>query len=170
MVTFALSQSVWEFANRVACVPAWSTCQRAKLVPTSHFHVPMYQKTCQRAEGVSMFQSVLLQNAKGNFCTLLLYKKFCIILDIVVIHIICICIVHKNCVILHLYTSCRIKVCGIFVFLKLFCSLVKNENTKRSGFYRLPVTRVFLDFPPLKQLKKMKNKCEYCDLLELWSA
>ena len=117
-----------------------------------------------------MFQSVVLQNAKGNFCTLLLYKKFCIILDIVVIHIICICIVHKNCVILHLYTSCRINVCGIFVFLKVFCSLVKNENAKRPGFYRLPVTRVFLDFPPLKQLKKMKNKCEYCDLVELWSA
>ena len=170
MVTFALSQSVWEFANRVPCVPAWSTCQRAKLVSTSHFHVPMYQKMCQRAEGVSMLQSVLLQNAKGNFCTLLLYKKFCIILDIVVMHMICICIVRKDCVILHLYTSCRIKVCGIFVFFKLSCSLVKNENTKRPGFYRLPVTRVFLGFPPLKQLKKMKNKCEYCDLLELWSA
>ena len=61
---------------------------------------------------------------------------------------------------------------GNFFFLKLFCFLVKNENTKRPGFYMLLVTRVFLNFPQLKQLNKMKNTCEYviflnCDLLEL---
>ena len=78
MVTFILSQSVWEFANRVpyvSCVPAWSTCQRAKRVPNSHFHVPMCQKTYQRAKGVLIFQTVLLQNATGNFYTLSLYKN-----------------------------------------------------------------------------------------------
>ena len=54
-----------------------------------------------------------------------------------------------------------------FCFLKLFCSLVKNENTKRPGFYTLLVTRVFSNFRQLKQLNKIKNTCEYCDLLEL---
>ena len=60
-----------------------------------------------------------------------------------------------------------------FCFLKLFCSLVKNENTKRPGFYTLRV-KVFLNFPQKKQLNKIKNTCEYCvaiffsyDLLEL---
>ena len=67
MATFTLSQSAWEFANRVPYVPC---------VPTSHFHVPMSQKTCQRAKGVPIFQTVLLQNATGNFYTLLLYKNF----------------------------------------------------------------------------------------------
>ena len=57
-----------------------------------------------------------------------------------------------------------------FCFLKLFCSLVKNENTKRPAFYTLLVTRVFSNFPQLKQLNKIKNTCEYCDFLQLGSA
>ena len=39
-----------------------------------------------------------------------------------------------------------------FCFLKLLCSSVKNENTKRPGLYTLPVTMVFLNFAQLKQL------------------
>ena len=54
-----------------------------------------------------------------------------------------------------------------FYVLKLFCSLVRNENIKRPGFYTLQVTRVFSNFPQLKQLNKIKNTCEYCDPLEL---
>ena len=54
-----------------------------------------------------------------------------------------------------------------FCFLELFCSLVKNENTKGPGFYTLLVTRVFSNFPGLKLLNKIKTTCEYCDLLEL---
>ena len=53
----------------------------------------------------------------------LLCKKFYIILDVIVIHIICRCIVHRNCIILHFYTSCNIKgkcgksfFCFVFVF------------------------------------------------------
>ena len=46
-------------------------------------------------------------------------------------------------------------------------TLVRNENIKRPGFYVLPVTGVFSNFPKLKQLSKMKNKCKYCDLHEL---
>ena len=68
--------------------------------------------------------------------------------------------------------SYKRKMCGIFPFyyLFLFCSLVRNENIKRPGFYTLKVTRVCSNFPQLKQLNKIKNMCEYCDLLELRSA
>ena len=115
-----------------------------------------------------IFQTFLLQNAKGNFYTLLIYKNFYIILDITVIHMICICIRHKIVLyfifILHVILKKSVR---NFRFLKLFCSLVKTENTKRPGFYMLLLRRVFLNFPQLKQLNKMKNACEYCDVLEL---
>ena len=72
------------------CVPTWSMCQRGSLahvlacqrglranVPASQLFIC----TCQRANkrvnvphDVLMFQTFLLQNAKGNFHTLLLYK------------------------------------------------------------------------------------------------
>ena len=54
-----------------------------------------------------------------------------------------------------------------FCFLKFFCYSVKNKNTKRPGFYTLLVTRVFLNCPQLKQLNKIRNMCEDCNLLEL---
>ena len=47
-----------------------------------------------------------------------------------------------------------------FCFLELFCSLVKNENTKGPGFYTLLVMY-------RNKLNKIKTTCEYCDLLEL---
>ena len=89
-------------------------------------------------------------------------KKFCIVLGITVILIICICIVHKNYIILHLYISGHIKEKGVKF------SLVRNENIniKRPGFYALQVKSVFSNFPRLTQLKKTKNTCKYCDLLE----
>ena len=62
--------------------------------------------------------------------------------------------------------------CGIFLFCYffLFCSLVKNGNVKTPGFYTLQVIRVFSNFLQLKQIIKIKNMREYCDLLELRSA
>ena len=39
-----------------------------------------------------------------------------------------------------------------FSFFKLFCSVVRNENIKRPGFYMLQVARNFSNFPQLKQL------------------
>ena len=73
--------------------------------------------------------------------------------------------VHKNCI---LYVILKKRV-QKFCYLKLFYSLVKNQHTKRPGFYTLPVTRVS-NFPQLKQLTKIKNACEYCDLFEIGSA
>ena len=144
-------------------------CQRAKSMSPSHFYVPTCKKTCRRAlrrsniwtwranvpKSVLVFQTFLLRNAKGNFYILLLYKKFYIILDIL-IHIMCTCIVHINCIILY--------------FLKLFCCLVRNGNIKRPGFYALQAKRAFSNFPQLKQLNKIKNTREYCGLFEFWSA
>ena len=145
-------------ANVLACqrgllvnVPAY---QQAKGVATSHVYVgtghkcanvPIaYQCFIRRAnvpKRMPTFQAFLLRNAKGNFSTLLLYKKFYIILDIIVVHIICICNVHKHCIILHFYTSCDIKEKYVnlffFIIFFLFCSLVRNENLKRPGSYTL---------------------------------
>ena len=132
-----------------ANVPA---CQGAKSVPSSHFHVPTCHKAwqcfnlaCQRAKrranfstrranvpkSMPIFQTFLLRNAKGNFYTLILYKIFCIILDIILIHIMYVFIVHINCILLY--------------FLKLFCSLDRNGNIKTTGFYTLQVTREYCD-------------------------
>ena len=136
-------------------------CQRARRyanVSTWHANVlngvPIFQPamaTCQRA--VQFFKHSSYEMLREM---LYLYKKFYIILDIILIHIICICIVHITCIILY--------------FQKLFCSLDRNRNIKTPGFYRLQVTTVFSNFSQLKQLNKIKNTCEYCDLLELWSA
>ena len=43
----AVSEFVKSRAMR-ACVPTWSTCQRAKSVPSFHFYMPTCQKACQR--------------------------------------------------------------------------------------------------------------------------
>ena len=160
-------------------VPA---CQCAKSVSTSYFKVSLSQPTnnvltchtaCQCAKwrvkfwiwrtnvpkGVPIFQTFLLRNAKGNFYTLSLYKKLYILLDIIV--------VHKIRIILNFYTSCHITEACVkffffiimiilfFLFFYLFCSLVRNENIKRPGFYTLQVIRVFSNFPQLKQLHKI---------------
>ena len=89
------------------CVPAWQrglradmlacqrglranvlACKRVKSVHTSHVYVPLFYL------GVLIFQTFLLQSAKEDFYTLLLHKKFYILLDIIVMHIICICILY----------------------------------------------------------------------------
>ena len=54
-----------------------------------------------------------------------------------------------------------------FLLFFSFLLLVRNEKIKRPGVYTLQVTRIFSNFPQLKQLNKIKNTCEYCDLLEL---
>ena len=141
-----------------ACVPAWFTCQRACLstcqkranfsflrvnvptnVPTSHvtchlhanvpngvpifrFGVPTCQKACQ------FFRHSFYEILREVSTLSLLYKKFYIILHIIVIHIIC--IVHKNCIKLNFYTSCHIKQkCVEFFFFIIFLlySLVRHE-------------------------------------------
>ena len=83
-------------------------------------------------------------------------------------------IVNKNCIILYFYISCHIKEkCSEFLFFItffVFWSLVRNQNIKRTGFYTLQVTRLFSNFLQFKQLSKIKDSREYCDLHELWYA
>ena len=69
------------------------TCQRAEAMTIIQLGLPVYQRCAnvstwgaQVPKGVPIFQTFLLRNAKGNFYTLLLYKIFYILLDIIVIH------------------------------------------------------------------------------------
>ena len=113
------SVSTWSTYQR-AGVLAWFTCQRA------------YVSTCQKRDkfsylrvnvpkGLPICQTFLLRNVKGNFYTILLYEKFYILLDIIVINITCTCIVNKICVMLYFYTSCHIKEkCVEFFFFIIF--------------------------------------------------
>ena len=88
----------------VPCVPARSTCQRSNVANTCQLVIFTCQHANKSVKCAPIFQTFLLQNAKGNFYTLSLYKKYYIILDIIVIHM-CLCIIHANCVILHFYSS-----------------------------------------------------------------
>ena len=125
---------------------------------------------------VPIFQTFLLRNAKGDFYALLLHKKFHIYLisqlHVWYVYVLYIKIISYFISISHVIFK---KSAWNFCFLKLFSYLVKNKNIKRPGFYMLLVTKVllvtsvFLNFQQLKQLNKMKNTCEYCDILDLWS-
>ena len=149
-----------------ACQVFIFTCQRAKSVPTYHKVYQCFNLACQRAKrranfstwranvpkSVPVFQTFLLRNAKGNFYILLLYKKLYIILDIILIHVMCVCIVHINCIILY--------------FLKLFCSLNRNGNIKTPNFYKLQVTReycIFLNYDLLELEIQDNYKKPYYD-------
>ena len=141
--------------TNVIYVPAWFTCQRATSqkranlsflranvsinLSRCHTACQCFNLVGQRAKwranfstwhanvlkGVPIFQAFLLRNAKWNFYTLLLYRKCYILHDII-----CICVVNKNCIILHLHTSCHIKEKFVdfffFIIFFLFCSLVTN--------------------------------------------
>ena len=119
------------------------TCECAKSMPTFHFYMPTYQKTCHK---MCQYFNLACQYAKrhANFSTwhasvsifkhssdemlreisiLYYYIKSSTLYLISYLYISCVCIVHVNCIILY--------------FLKLFCSLVKNRNIKIPGFYML---------------------------------
>ena len=95
------------------------TCFRGKVPKACQifiFYVPfvirraiVLSRCANVPNGVLTFQTFLSRIAKENFYTILLHKEFYISLDIIVIHIICICIINKNCLILYFYTSCHIK-------------------------------------------------------------
>ena len=165
MVTFTLSQSVWEIvksrAIRAMCaiVVYVPMCKRSKRVPTCQRAkgVPIIQLgmwACQRRanflpwctnrvpifhfgvpKSMPNFQTFFSQNSQGNFYILLLYKKFYIRLEIIVIHIICICVVYGNCIILHFYTSAHIKEkCAEFLFFETFLFFSSKWKYKKTWF------------------------------------
>ena len=102
-----------------ACQPLIFTCQRANKranvsygVPMFQLDPPTYQTTCkffnlacQRAKIHDTFSDIPLRKCNGKFLYFIVIKKFYIILDIIVIHIVSIwCIVHKSCIRFHFYT------------------------------------------------------------------
>ena len=93
-----------------ACQHVILTCQRANKHANVPNDVPIFQLGVAKSvpKSVPIYQTFLLRKGKEKFYALL-YKIFYIILDIIVIHMICTCIVHKNCSILHFYTPCHIK-------------------------------------------------------------
>ena len=114
-------------------------------VPTCYTACECFNSACKRAngrvsfstwranvpKGMPVFQTFLSRDAKGNFYTLSLYKKLQILIDVIVMNIICIYIVNKNCIIVHFVTSCHIKekCLDFFFFFNyffLFCSLVRS--------------------------------------------
>ena len=117
-----------------ACVAAWYTCQRVCAptcqkranfsflhanvpygVPLFYLDVPTCQMVCQ-----------FFKHFCDQVLRMLSYKRLYILLDILVIHIICIFIVNKNCIILYPYTSsCNIKEkCVEFFFFYRFSFLL----------------------------------------------
>ena len=108
----------------------------------------------------------ILWNAKGNFYTLLLCKKFYIILDTIVIPIICICIVHKNCILLHFYTLYHIKEkCVEFLLFEIFLFFSYKWKNKKTWFLYITSNKGFFEFFTAKTTKQNK---EYTWLL--WSS
>ena len=117
-----------------ACVAAWYTCQRV-CVPTCQKRANFSFLHANVPYGVPLFYldvptcQMVCQFFK-HFCDqvlrMLSYKRLYILLDILVIHIICIFIVNKNCIILYLYTSsCNIKEkCVEFFFFYRFSFLL----------------------------------------------
>ena len=121
---------------------------------------------------MSNFLTFFLRNAKGNFYTLLLYKNFYIILDIIVIHMICVCIVHENCIILHFYSSSHIKVkCEEFLFFETFLFFSSKWKQKKTWFLyvtgkakqRIHVNIVIFLNCDLLELEIRDYKKLYCD-------
>ena len=131
-------------SNLLNCMPCVPSCQRglhANVLacqhgldvnrPNANFsflcaNVPVNVLMCPTAcqcfnlqanepNGLPIFQN--LRNAKGNFYTLLFYKTFYLILNIIVgLSCICVSIVIKNCIILHF----KEKYVEFFFFLSFF--------------------------------------------------
>ena len=122
-----------------ACLTTWFTCQRACVlmfhkranfsflrvnVPINGTTFKLGVSTCQKA--CQFFKHSSYEILREISIKILLYKKFHIIPDIIVIYIIYIYIyiyiVHKNCITLYFYTSYHIKekCMKFFFFLFLF--------------------------------------------------
>ena len=128
------------------------------------------------AKGMTNFQIILLWNAKGNFYILILFKKFYVIIDIIVIHMICMCIVHKNCIILLFHNQAPFYTSRIIV--RLIPRAPLKTTSKDLGWRAFPLMKfwkcqklnsLFLDlgflelpkhswnFQILSIIKKFKN-------------
>ena len=93
-----------------ACQLLIFTCQCVEKCANGPYGALMFQLGAQLCWKPCHFSNFSLTKCEGKFVYfIILYKKFYILLDSIIIHIICIYIVHKNCMILHFYTSFYIK-------------------------------------------------------------
>ena len=103
-----------------ACQLLNSKCQRANkhAIRRASFSTWRIKVPNGVPKDVPIFRTLLLRNAKGNFYTLLLYKKFYIRLWYHSYTNHMYIIVRKSCIILHFCASMSYwwKVCGFFLF------------------------------------------------------
>ena len=150
----------------LACQRLVFTCQSAKRranvstwrvpngVPIFQFRLPTCQKACR-------FLNIPLNETREISILHYYIKKFYIILDII-----CICIVHRNCIILiSILMSYQRKVWNFSFSFFLFCSLVRIENIKKTWFLYVTSNKGFLKFSTAKTVKQNKKY-----VLILWSS
>ena len=122
-----------QHANKCANVP--KVCQLFNLVcQCAKRHASFLSWHANVLKGMPNFQTFLLWNAKGNVLGIKIVLCFISILHVIL----------KKSV-------------QNFCFLKLFCSLIKNENTKRPGFYTS--NKDCLRFSSTKTTKQKKRIC-----------
>ena len=129
----------------VSMRPNFSLCTNMPI------NVPMCHTTCHCAiKGMTIFQlgvstckkkCQFFKHSSYEMLRKSLYYYYYItnltLYLIIVIHIICICIIRKNCIMLHFYASFHIKEkCVEFLFLINFS---RNENIKRSCLYLVSI-------------------------------
>ena len=117
----------------VVYVPAWKKRVNFLFLHSNvSYRLPFFFffiLACQRVNNGAKFFKHFCHQVLRKISILYYYIKNSTFYSISVIHIICICIVNKNCIIIYLYTTCRIKEkCLEFFFFSffLFCSLVIN--------------------------------------------
>ena len=92
-----------------------------------------------------------------------------IILDIIVIHIVFRCIVHKDCIILNFYISCHIKEKWVefffFIIFFFFALFSEKWKYKKTWFLYVTSNKGFLEFSTIKITKQNKKY-----VWKLWSS
>ena len=157
MVTFTLSQSVYEFAKlramrvmraSVAYVP---TCQTRANFSFLCANVPVNVSTCQSCANFSTWHANVANDMPICYfcvptCQFFKHSSYEMLREISLLYYfiknstlylmsylyIWSAYVSYSISILHVILKKSVRNCW---FLELFCSLVKNENTKRPGFY-----------------------------------
>ena len=144
-------------------------CQRAKGVPVIQIDVPTYHKTCQFFEHSSykLLRKIYILYYHVKCSTLCLRP---------VIHAICICIICKNCIILHFYTLSHIKEKWVeFLFFKTFLPFSYKWKYKENWFLYVTSNKGFLEFSLAKTTKKNEKyvwiswSYEYYEL-DIWDS
>ena len=108
----------------VVYVPAWKKRVNFLFLHSNvSYRLPFFFfiLACQRVNNGAKFFKHFCYQVLRKISILYYYIKNSTFYSISVIHIICICIVNKNCIIIYLYTACHIKEkCLEFFFFSFF--------------------------------------------------